>query len=185
MVRARYGTKEALLESLMHSEFEPMFLRAQITAENGLESVLGQVDHLAAQATEKPELLKAFFTLCFETVGAVQELSAWLRSWLVQYRTATTAAFAAGQRDGSIRPELDVEVETKRIVTYGLGLAFRWTLAPDEVDFVAELREWRDWLRSQYAKGRAGRKAPAASGIHATADSKRGDRRAKKPAKRA
>ena len=52
MVRARYGTKEALLESLLHREFEPMFLRAQVNPDNGLETVLGRLDHLARQATE-------------------------------------------------------------------------------------------------------------------------------------
>ena len=167
MVRARYGTKVALLESLLHSEFEPMFFGTEITADNGLDAVLGQLDHLAAQAAEKPELLKAFFTLCFETVGPVQGLTTWLRGWLAQYRATTTEAFLEGQRDGSIRPELDVEVETKRIITYGLGLAFRWILEPDHMDFVAELIDWRDSLRSQYAMSRAGRTTRAVSAIHA------------------
>ena len=165
MVRARYGTKVALLESLLHSEFEPMFFGTEITADNGLDAVLGQLDHLAAQAAEKPELLKAFFTLCFETVGPVQGLTTWLRGWLAQYRATTTEAFLEGQRDGSIRPELDVEVETKRIITYGLGLAFRWILEPDHMDFVAELIDWRDSLRSQYAKSRAATTTRAASRI--------------------
>jgi AcrR family transcriptional regulator len=166
MVRARYGTKEALLESLLHSEFEPMFFKTHITADNGLDTVLGQLDHLATQAAEKPELLKAFFTLCFETVGPVHGLSAWMRAWLSEYSARTAAAILDGQRDGSIRTELDVEVETKRIITYGLGLAFRWTLEPDQVDFVADLIEWRDSLRTQYAKRRAGRTTRAVSGIH-------------------
>jgi AcrR family transcriptional regulator len=182
MVRARYGTKEALLESLLHSEFEPMFLRARITAENGLDTVLGQLDHLAAQATEKPELLKAFFTLCFETVGPVQELGAWLHTWLAQYRAAAAAAFLRGQRDGSIRPDLDAEVETKRMITYGLGLAFRWTLEPDEVDFAAEFTAWRDSLRAQYAKSRRSRKPKTPSGINATSHTKAASRPTKRSA---
>jgi AcrR family transcriptional regulator len=181
MVRARYGTKEVLLESLLHSEFEPMFFGTPITGDDGLDTVLGQLDHLAAQAAEKPELLKAFFTLCFETVGPVQSLSAWLRTWLAEYGAATAAAFSAGQRDGSIRTELDVEVQTKRIINYGLGLAFRWILEPDHVDFVAELMDWRDSLRSQYAKSRAGRTTRAASGLHAK-HAKPAGRRSKKTA---
>jgi hypothetical protein len=100
-------------------------------------------------------------------VGPVQGLTTWLRGWLAQYRATTTEAFLEGQRDGSIRPELDVEVETKRIITYGLGLAFRWILEPDHVDFVAELIDWRDSLRWQYAKSRGGRTTRAASAIHA------------------
>jgi AcrR family transcriptional regulator len=183
MVRARYGTKVVLLESLLRSEFEPMFFGTEITADNGLGTVLGQLDHLAAQAAEKPELLKAFFTLCFETVGPVQGLGEWLRGWLAQYRAQTAEAFLEGQRDGSIRAELDVEVETKRIITYGLGLAFRWTLEPDRVDFVAELIDWRDSLQLQYAKRRAARTTRAASGIrpkHAQPVGRRGKKTADK-----
>jgi hypothetical protein len=62
---------------------------------------------------------------------------------LAQYRATTAGAFRAGQRDGSIRPESDVEVETERIITDGLGLALRWTPEPGRVDFVAEIIDWR------------------------------------------
>jgi AcrR family transcriptional regulator len=150
MVRSRYGTKEALLESLMRSEYEPMFLVTPARAANGLDTILGQLDHLAIQAAEKPELLKAFFTVCFETVGPIRQLSPWLRTWLDRYRAASKAAFLRGQKDGSIRKDLDVDGEKNRIVTYGLGLGFRWVLEPDTVDFVAELNQWRDLLRAQY-----------------------------------
>ncbi|WP_236981254.1 MULTISPECIES: TetR/AcrR family transcriptional regulator [Mycobacterium] len=151
MVRARYGTKEALLESLVRTEYEPMFLVAPAPAAHGLATILGQFDHLAAQAAEKPELLTAFFTLCFEAIGPVRMLSPWLRAWLARYRAATNTAFQRGQKDGSIRADLDVELETRKIITYGLGLGFRWTLEPELVDFVAELRQWRDSLEVEYA----------------------------------
>jgi AcrR family transcriptional regulator len=151
MVRSRYGTKEALLESLMRSEYEPMFLVAPAAAANGLDTILGQLDHLAIQAAEKPEMLKAFFTMCFETVGPVKQLSPWLRTWLDRYRAATKSALLRGQKDGSVRKDLDVEGEKRRLVRYGLGLGFSWVLEPDEVDFIAELKQWRNILQTQYA----------------------------------
>jgi len=49
---------------------------------------------------------------------------------LAQYRATTAAAFRAGQREGSIGPELDVEVETERMITDGLGLASGGPLNP-------------------------------------------------------
>jgi AcrR family transcriptional regulator len=151
MVRARYGTKEALLESLMHSEYEPMLLAAPAPAANGLETVIGHLEHLATQASEKPELLKALFTLCFEAVGPVQQLGPWLRDWLSQYRAIACEAFTQGQRDGSIRPDLDGDTETHRLITYGLGLGFRWTLDPESVDFATELRQHCRWMRDLFA----------------------------------
>src|SRR5437899_2536302 len=50
MVRARYGTKEALLETLLRSEYEPMFLAAPTESATGLQTVLDQLGHLATQA---------------------------------------------------------------------------------------------------------------------------------------
>jgi AcrR family transcriptional regulator len=150
MVRSRYGTKEALLESLMRSEYEPMFLVTPAMAVDGLATILGHLDHLAVQAAQNPELLRAFFTVCFETVGPIQRLSPWLRAWLARYRAATNAAFIRGQKDGSIRLDLDIDAENKKIISHGIGLGFRWTLEPDDVDFVAELRQWRAALQAQY-----------------------------------
>jgi AcrR family transcriptional regulator len=75
MVRSRYGTKEALLQSLMISEYEPMILMASGGAATGLDALLGQLDHLATQAAQKPELLRALFTVLFETVGPLKQLT--------------------------------------------------------------------------------------------------------------
>jgi AcrR family transcriptional regulator len=179
MVRARYGTKEALLEGLLHSEYEPMFFRTDVTAANGLETVLGQLAFLADHAAEKPELLRAFFTLCFETVGPVRGLSEWMRGWLAHYRTTTATAFVQGQEDGSIRSELDAEVESRRIVTYGLGLGFRWTLEPDQVDFCGELMQWHDELRQRYATTRSRSKTSSHNAIRAVPNAKRSTKRVK------
>lgn len=153
MVRARYGTKEALLESLLRTEYEPMFLAEPAPAGRGLDIIIGHLEHLADQAVDKSKLLRAFFTLCFETVGPVQQLGPWLRNWLAQYRATALEAFLRGQADGSIRPHLDAQAETRRLMNFGLGLAFRWTLEPQDVDFVGEVRHQCDWLRGYYAPG--------------------------------
>ncbi|NMH98257.1 TetR/AcrR family transcriptional regulator [Pseudonocardia acidicola] len=148
MVRARYGSKEALLESLMRDEFEPMFLGSGTgSSETALGRLLDLWDHLARESKEQPELLRALFVVCFETVGAIQGLSGWVREWIAYQRGAVAEALRAGQADGSIRLDLDPDREADRIVTYGLGLGFRWTLEPEAVDFSVELRSWGERLR--------------------------------------
>lgn len=151
MVRSRYGTKQALLEHLLHTGFEPMFLTLPKSNSTGLATLLGHFDHLAAQAEDNPELLRAFFILCFETVGPVRELAPWLRDWIAGYRGALVQAIQQGLADGSIKPDLDVDAEAGRLLSTGAGIAFRWTLDSNNLDFISEVRLYRDWMHSYYS----------------------------------
>lgn len=150
MVRARYGSKEALMEALLRSEYEPMFL-APLTddANSGLRQILARIEYLAQQAEQSPELLKAFFTVCFEVVRSIEPLGDWLRGWLDRYAALACRSLRAGQDEGSVLADLDPVVESQRIITYGLGIAFRWLLSPDNVDFPAELRTWAADVEAQ------------------------------------
>lgn len=151
MVRARYGSKEALLETLLRDEYEPMFLGRPGSSDTALGRLMDQWDYLATEAKEKPELLRALFVVCFETVGAIERLSPWVRGWMSHQRDAVAETLRAGQADASIRADLDPDQEAARILTYGLGLGFRWALEPEGVDFPAELRAWSERLRAQLA----------------------------------
>ena len=150
MVRARYGSKEALLESLLDTEFQPLFLTPAAEGATGIEAALQRIDHLAEQAEEKPAHVRALFTLVFESVGPIESLGPWLRAWLADYRAGAAEALRLGQKDGSVRPDLDPEIEADRIMSHGLGLAFRWTLEPEKVDFANSLRDWTTSMRINF-----------------------------------
>jgi AcrR family transcriptional regulator len=147
MVRARYGSKEALLESLLDTEFQPLFLTPPGEGASGIDAALARIDHLAAAAEAKPDHTRALFTLIFEAVGPIESLGPWLRAWLGDYCAGAAEALRLGQKDGSVRADLDPDVEADRIMNYGLGLAFRWTLEPEKVDFARSLREWTAYMR--------------------------------------
>jgi AcrR family transcriptional regulator len=151
MVRVRYGSKEALLESLLDTEFQPLFLTPAGEGATGLDAALQRIDHLAAQAEEKPEHMRALFTLVFETVGPIESLGPWLRAWLRDYCAGAADALRLGQKDGSVRADLDPDLEADRIMNYGLGLAFRWTLEPEQVDFARSLRDWTAYMRGIFS----------------------------------
>src|SRR5262245_12150736 len=68
MVRARYGSKEALLDSLLRNDYERLMLLPEPEGENGLERAVTVLMRTVAPAEEQPALLRAFFILCFESV---------------------------------------------------------------------------------------------------------------------
>ena len=131
----------------MDTEFQPLFLTPAAEGAAGIEAALQRIDHLAEQAEQKPEHMRALFTLVFESVGPIESLGPWLRAWLADYCASAAEALRHGQKDGSVRADLDPEVEADRIMNYGLGLAFRWTLEPERVDFATSLREWTNYMR--------------------------------------
>ena len=147
MVQFRYGTKEALLETLLRDEYETRLLLDTAQGATGLERILRQVDRLHDEALDNPELMRGFFALCFESFGPVQSLSDWINDWLARYDEVTSEALQAGVADGSIRADIDPRAEAAAFVASGLGYAFRWMVSPDTVDYLALMRQWKEHVR--------------------------------------
>lgn len=147
MVQFRWGTKEQMLESVLREEFETRLLPDVPDAASGLERVLHQIDHLDAAAAASPELMRAFFALCFEAIGPVPSLNSWITDWLGRYEDVTAAAIAAGLEDGSIRAGLDAHEEAQAFVASGLGHSFRWMAAPEQASYAELMDAWRRQVR--------------------------------------
>jgi AcrR family transcriptional regulator len=151
MVQFKYGTKEALLETLLRDEYESRLLLDASPESTGLERILCQIDRLHDGAVDNPELMRGFFALCFESFGPVQSLSEWINDWLARYDKVTIAALEAGRADGSIRPDIDPEAEAAAFVASGLGYAFRWMVSAETVDYLALMRQWKEQVRAHLA----------------------------------
>jgi AcrR family transcriptional regulator len=151
MVQFRYGTKEALLESLLLEEYEPMLLTEPSPTATGLERVLAQIDRLNDQVITTPGLMRGFFVLSFEALGPLKSLSDWICDWLERYESATVAAIRTGIDDGTIRPEIDPQLEAGALVAACIGQAFRWTAAPDAVDIRESMLALRDRVEARLA----------------------------------
>jgi AcrR family transcriptional regulator len=149
MVWHRYGSKEHLLESLM-DEYKRRLLRTPTGERSGIDEALAQIDLIREMAAENPELLRAFYVLCFEAVGPLPNLGPWMKEWLTDYRTLVAKALRVGQTDRSVREDLHPETEARRFVMYGSGLAFSWILDPESTDFKAELADWREHLHADW-----------------------------------
>lgn len=151
MVQFRYGTKEALLETLLRDEYETRLLLDTSGESTGLARILSQIDRLHDEALANPELMRGFFALCFESFGPVQSLSDWINDWLARYDEVTVSALETGVADGSVRPDIDPDAEAGAFVASGLGYAFRWMVSPETVDYPALMRQWREQVRRHLA----------------------------------
>lgn len=147
MVHVRYGSKEALLESLQRA-YEAEFLQPPDARETGLETVLEQIETLRTQVRKNPDYLRAFLMLCFETVGSIPSLRPWIRDWFTRYVSQVEAAVRKGQEDGSIRDDLDPRAEAQHFLDVGTGLCFTWLIRPEASDFDAAAEGWATRLRA-------------------------------------
>jgi AcrR family transcriptional regulator len=153
MVRDRYGTKEALLESLFDTQFGQRLLPAMRRERigTGLQRVLGQLDDLLGAVQQEPEIIRGMIVLTFETPAALSNFAPWFDDLIKGYQTELAGHFAAGQRDGSVREDLDPDREAETFVSYAIGLCFRSVLVREGYDFAAEITAWRARLAAHCA----------------------------------
>ena len=150
MVGFRYGSKDQLLETLFDVELKQRLL-PRATATPGLSWLHAHVDHaIELVETERP-LTQAFCVLIFESVGPVHPVRHWYRQWMADYRGELARQLRAGVDSGSIRPDIDIDRDADDLMTYGIGLCFRWVMDFDNFDFVEALREWQVRLSTRYA----------------------------------
>ena len=151
MVQFRYGTKEALLESLLRDEYEMRLMSAPDPELTGLEQVLAQVELLRDQVDARPALMRGFFVLCYEALGPLRNLRAWLADWLGRYQAATEGAIRRGIEDGTIRSDADPAREAGGMIADCIGQTFRWIATPDVVSFHDEMDAVRDRVEARLA----------------------------------
>jgi AcrR family transcriptional regulator len=151
MVQFRYGTKEALLATLLREEWEPRFLVSPDPSLSGLEQLLAQLELVREQVVADPATMRGFCVLSFEALGPLTVMRGWLSAWLLRYEGATAQAIGRGIADGSVRPSLDPAQEAGAVVSEYVGLAFRWLALADHFSFVTELDALRARLTERYA----------------------------------
>jgi len=148
MVRARYGSKEALLESIFGKELDRRLLPPGDDL-TGLDWVISRVDHVTRLLETERELMRAFCVMSFEAAGPITSLRPWYRDWLTRYERSMAEHVRAGQLDGTVRAGVDAERAASDFLLHGLGLVFRWTLDPDGYDLAAQFAAWRATLLAE------------------------------------
>jgi AcrR family transcriptional regulator len=142
MVRARFGSKEQLVDAVIRSAFEGPLTVPLPESATGMERVLARIDAVGRLVDENPALMRMLFAVEFQAAGKGSSMADRAASWVGQLRSDTLEGLREGQRDGSISDELDAEATAHAITVEGVGSAFLWTVDPAE-DFRRRIDQWR------------------------------------------
>ena len=96
--------------------------------------------------------MRAMIVLTFETPGPLQSFAGWFDRLIAGYEAELAGHLAAGQADGSVRPDIDAAREAEIFVSYTIGLCFRSALRRDSYDFAGEIRAFRSRITEQYGR---------------------------------
>jgi AcrR family transcriptional regulator len=144
MVHARYGSKEALLDTLLRSEYELRFSPPPDPTATGLQQVLALLDHFEELFNDDPRFLESMFVVSFEAVKRATSVRPRIVAWLSQLADTVEHALRTGTQDASIRADLDIEAVVTEILAAGWGLAYGWIVLPERFDLPLELQRIRE-----------------------------------------
>lgn len=152
MVRDRYGSKEALLQAVFEMFAELLLPRArQERLGSGLDRALEQIDDLHRAVETDRNTMRAMIVLTFEAPGALHTFADLITDLIGTYQRELAGHIIRGQADGSIHTERDGQRLAEEMVSYAIGVCFRFSLAPDTYDLAGELKAWRDRTAARLA----------------------------------
>lgn len=143
MVRERYGSKEALLETVLR-DYEGRIDVPREPGTSGLQRVLAPILALRDFAADDPRLLRAVLSLNFEALHDHDVLRRRIQGWLSQLEEGIRRAVIDGKADGSISSPGDADDFASEMIATGIGHAYAWILDPATVDFEGVLTRWHD-----------------------------------------
>lgn len=152
MVRDRYGSKEALLQAVFDMFAElllPAARRERLGS--GLDIALEQIDDLRRAVESNPDTMRAMIVLTFEAPGALHTFADLINDLIGTYQRELAGHITRGQADGSIPTARDAQRLAEEMVSYAIGVCFRFSLGPDTYDLAGELTAWRNRTAARLA----------------------------------
>ena len=150
MVHARYGSKDAILETLFTTEYVNKLSPALDPESSGLEQALAHVDRITQLYTEDSDLLRAIFVLTFEAAKATSQARPLIRMWLERAAQMVEAGLRSGIADGSVRRDVDVDRAVNDFGAAVLGTAYQWIMQAYPIDMAKEMAYVRTRLIQDY-----------------------------------
>jgi AcrR family transcriptional regulator len=153
MVHARYGSKDAILAAFQET-YVARLNPAPEAGVDGLHQVLTHFDRIQEIHAVDPALMRAMFVSAFEAVKTTSPLREAVRDQLRDAATKVEAGLRTGIRDGSIRPDVDIDTAREDITASVFGIAYQWVVVPEDHDLDAEINRVRTRLISHYGRVR-------------------------------
>jgi AcrR family transcriptional regulator len=150
MVHARYGSKDAILDTLFATEYVDKLSPALDPESSGLQQALAHVDRITQLHAEDPELLRAIFVLTFEAAKATSQARPRIRMWLERAAHMVEAGLRSGIADGSVQPDIDIDRAVDDFGAAVLGTAYQWIMQAYPIDMAEEMAYVRARLIRDY-----------------------------------
>lgn len=154
MVHARYGSKDAILDTLFRDAYEARLDSTPPEGADGLAQALGHFDRIIELYTEDRAFTRAVFVLTFEAVKSTSPIRSRIQAWLTRGAETVATGLRLGITDGSVHEHVDVESATTDISTAGLGVAYHWIVFGDAYPLDTALRSVRDRIIRDYGRRR-------------------------------
>ncbi|TQC45633.1 TetR/AcrR family transcriptional regulator [Rhodococcus sp. WS4] len=138
LVSRRFGSKSALVETLIQKlseRFGHERLPETLAHTTGIDALLAVLDEIRKDSANSPESLRGFYALLFEGLKPIPELHTFVADLHAGYLDSLTRQVAAGRRTGRLRKGVVPAEITELTVNALRGLAYRWLLDEDRVDF--------------------------------------------------
>lgn len=143
MVHARYGSKDAILDAFFEHGYVQRVLPGPQPAATGMDNAVAHFGRIQELYAEDRDFLRAMFVMTFEAVKTTSPVRMRLQTWLERGVAAVEDGLRKGIVDGSVRPDIDVDLAVSDISTAGFGIAFHWIVMPDRFDLARELERAR------------------------------------------
>jgi AcrR family transcriptional regulator len=150
MVHARFGSKDAILDTLFTTEYEKKLSPTPDPESTGLEQALAHIDRITELHAEDPDLLRAIFMLTFEAGKTTSQARPHIQMWLNRAADAVGTGLRNGIADGSVRPDIDVDLAINDFGAAVLGAAYQWIMQAYPIDMTRELAYIRRRLIDDY-----------------------------------
>lgn len=150
MVHARYGNKDAILQTLFATEYEKKLSPDPDPDSTGLAQALAHLDRISLLYAEDRELLRAIFVLTFEAAKATSQAHPYIQMWLRRAAQTVESGLRAGVDDGSVRSDIDIEHTVNDFGAAVLGIAYQWVMRAFPYDMADELVYVRARLIREY-----------------------------------
>lgn len=156
LVSARFGSKENLMWALVQRTTAAWFERllAPPREATGREQLLAVVHMIGENVAADPLTLRVLERLIFAASGPVQALQKRFVASQRRMERSFADIFRRGVDDGSIRADIDPDLEAALLVAALRGISYQWFLYPDDVDIARLHAGLAVQLRDRLAPGR-------------------------------
>ncbi len=147
LVTTRFGSKAGLLDALIDHiviGWMDRTLKPMRNEDDGLAGALVLLEGIWRQVERDDRQLRALYIMMFDSITAEPALQAKMAELHAFLRASIAESLSRGVADGSVKRDVDVDMEAALLLSTLRGVTFQWMLDPERFDPVPALKHIHD-----------------------------------------